>query len=280
MMLKIDTDKLYEVIKAFYTITRIKIAVYSSDFEEIAAYPQEQRGLCGLMDTCDRTRDCCRLATKALFEQCRDAEGHTVSHRCHAGLTEVAAPLLDNGQTIGYVIFGQITDEPDRELFTKDVLRRCSHYGFAKPLLRSLVEQVHFVSEEQISSLSFILSMITSYITTHHLAYSSARPPVYEILDYICSHLAQNLSVDALCSHFLVSRSCLYQITKPCMPDGVAEYVRTLRLQKAKELLVETDTPIWQIAERVGFRDYDYFLRSFKKYAGISAGQYRKKEQL
>lgn len=277
-MLKTNHDRLYEVIKAFYTITQIKIAVYNLNFEEIAAYPREQRGLCALMETCAEAEGCCHRTTSQLFARCREAGGSTVSHKCHAGLTEVAAPLLDNGQTIGYVIFGQITDDPDRQHFADDVIRRCSSYGFPENQLKRLAGEICFVSAEQIAALSFVLNMITSYIVTNHLAYASEQPLAHKILDEIHSDLTRDLSVNALCRRFGISRSTLYQIMAPFTPDGIAEYVKKLRLEKAARLLTDTDLPIWQIAESIGFRDYEYFLRCFKKYAGISAGQYRKKE--
>lgn len=277
-MLKTNHEKLYEVIKAFYTITQIKIAVYDLNFEEIAAYPREQRGLCALMTTYEEAENCCRTTTSQLFARCRDAGGGTVSHKCHAGLTEVAAPLLDNGQAIGYVIFGQITDDPDKRHFAGDVILRCQPYGFPEEQLRQLANEIRFVSTEQIKALSFVLSMITSYIVANHLAYASDQPLAHRIMDEIHSNPAADLSVNALCRRFGISRSMLYQIMAPFMPDGIAEYVKKLRLEKAEKLLRDTDLAVWQIAEMIGFRNYEYFLRCFKKYTGISAGQFRKKE--
>lgn len=59
---------------------------------------------------------------------------------------------------------------------------------------------------------------------------------------------------------------------------GIAEYIRTLRLQQAQTLLKESDIPITEIAASVGFDDYNYFRRVFKKETGCSAKKYRERK--
>ena len=52
--------------------------------------------------------------------------------------------------------------------------------------------------------------------------------------------------------------------------NGIASFIKLKRLTKAKELVLKTDMPIPTIADSVGFSDYNYFLRVFKKHYGIS----------
>lgn len=96
------------------------------------------------------------------------------------------------------------------------------------------------------------------------------------ILDYIEGNLSENLSGQALCRRFSISRSELYRLLREQAPQGVAAYIRGKRFQKACELLRDTNKPIWQVAEAVGYDDPNYFLRAFRREIGISAGKYRK----
>ena len=59
------------------------------------------------------------------------------------------------------------------------------------------------------------------------------------------------------------------------MSTGIAEHIKNLRIEEAKRLLVETDLPVYQIADQVGFTDYNYFCRVFKKEVGLPAKKYR-----
>ena len=96
------------------------------------------------------------------------------------------------------------------------------------------------------------------------------------ILKHIESDIASDLSVQALCQRFSVSKSELYRILREQAPQGVAAYIREKRFQKACELLRDTNKPIRQVAKAVGYDDPNYFLRAFRREIGISAGKYRK----
>ena len=53
-------------------------------------------------------------------------------------------------------------------------------------------------------------------------------------------------------------------------------YLDRVRIQKSKELLNQDDLKVYEIAERIGYKNVDYFHKKFKKYMGISPAEYRK----
>ncbi len=55
-----------------------------------------------------------------------------------------------------------------------------------------------------------------------------------------------------------------------------SEYLNTIRINKAKQLLAETSNKVFVIAEYVGYRDYKYFVQVFKNNEGVTPTQYRK----
>ena len=80
-------------------------------------------------------------------------------------------------------------------------------------------------------------------------------------------------------------REC-YRTFQTCLRTTPTEYLRTVRLQSACKLLMETDTPVTEIAQACGYSDQHYFSYCFKKYAGLSpnmlrqqAGEREKHEQ-
>lgn len=56
---------------------------------------------------------------------------------------------------------------------------------------------------------------------------------------------------------------------------GIAKYIKNKKLNKAKDLLKNTEDSIYDISMKVGFSDYNYFCRTFKKEVTISAKKYR-----
>ena len=57
---------------------------------------------------------------------------------------------------------------------------------------------------------------------------------------------------------------------------GFSDYVREERLKAAKKLLRNGESPVWAVAEAVGIKDSNYFVRLFKKREGVTPLQYRK----
>ena len=55
------------------------------------------------------------------------------------------------------------------------------------------------------------------------------------------------------------------------------EYVHTLRLEEAKQLLESGDAPLEAIAEQVGYEDAAFFGRLFRRKVGVTPIQYRKR---
>lgn len=83
-----------------------------------------------------------------------------------------------------------------------------------------------------------------------------------------------DLSVGALCAHFNISRSGLYQIAKTYFGKGIEQLTRELRIAKAKSILLTADYPVSEVAAMVGYNDYNYFIKVFKKETGVTPKRY------
>ncbi|QAY67456.1 response regulator [Paenibacillus protaetiae] len=84
-----------------------------------------------------------------------------------------------------------------------------------------------------------------------------------------------DLSIAKLCAHLHVSAGYFSTVFKRELKLTYGAYLLQLRMEIAKELLRTTDLKTFEIAEQVGFSDPNYFSLCFKKYAGISAKEYR-----
>lgn len=273
-----DTEKLRELIRAYYHLTHIRVAVYNPDFEEILAYPEQYTTFCHMLQANEAACRGCECSAAKMCEKCTVTQ-ETVIEKCHMGLTELVTPVYNGVSVIGYIMLGQITDEPDHEVFVRSVFRKAEEYGLDRQTVMEQVRQVQYYSTEQVLSSAQVVKALASYIVVSNLIYPTETLLAQSVLEYITDHLAADISVGALCERFSVSKSTLYRITRPYAPDGIAAYIRKLRCNKACDLLLHTDKTMSAIAEEVGYADTAYFLRSFKKEKGICAGDYRKSER-
>ncbi|MEC0093828.1 AraC family transcriptional regulator [Paenibacillus macquariensis] len=95
------------------------------------------------------------------------------------------------------------------------------------------------------------------------------------ILSYMMEHHHEPLSVEKLCVQFHVSRSFLFRIFKANTGVTMNEFLVSIRMTKAKELLQATDLAITAVAGRVGFQDVSHFCHTFKRLSGMTPSCYR-----
>ena len=79
-----------------------------------------------------------------------------------------------------------------------------------------------------------------------------------------------------IASRMCISRTHLNRKVKSITGGTTSDLVLSYRIAKAKELLLTTDLPVWEVAEKCGISDPAYFSTLFKKAVGKSPGQLRK----
>jgi two-component system response regulator YesN len=85
-----------------------------------------------------------------------------------------------------------------------------------------------------------------------------------------------NMNLNSICNYLNISVSHFSKIFKEVTGFTFLEVLTQIRMEKAKELLEETNLKIYEIAERVGFSDPHYFCISFKKIIGMTPKTYAK----
>jgi two-component system, response regulator YesN len=99
---------------------------------------------------------------------------------------------------------------------------------------------------------------------------------VEKALQYTREHYANSeLSLQKLCMQLHISTGYFSAVFKREVKMTYVQYVMQLRMETAKELLRSSDLKAFEIAERVGFADPNYFSFCFKKQVGISPKEYR-----
>ena len=99
---------------------------------------------------------------------------------------------------------------------------------------------------------------------------------IASVCDYIGQHYAENISLTTVAEHVGYSSKYMSRLFKESMNWNLSDYINYVRIEKAKELLRTTNEPIDEIQELVGIPSRTTFLRVFKKFEGITPGQYRK----
>ena len=104
----------------------------------------------------------------------------------------------------------------------------------------------------------------------------SENPLVDYAAEYIKHNFAENITLEKLAAETDVSRSYMSRKFKAVMGVNLRDYIRYIRIEKAKAMLIETNDSVSKISERCGFEDSNYFSYVFKQMENISPLEYRK----
>ena len=96
------------------------------------------------------------------------------------------------------------------------------------------------------------------------------------VIDYIAEHFEEKIYVDHLAEIINVSNDYFIKMFKDSIGRTPIDYINGLRVNKAMQYLVETDMPMADISDKIGFCNANYFHKIFKQYTDTSPLAYRK----
>lgn len=110
----------------------------------------------------------------------------------------------------------------------------------------------------------------------HDVTYNSRQATIVaKVLDHIRQHYAGEVRLQHLARAAAVSPKHLDVTFRRVTGVTPSQYLRRYRIEQAKHLLGETDAPVREIADAVGFTDSYYFSRAFRRSEGLSPIQFR-----
>ncbi|ANE47672.1 hypothetical protein SY83_16825 [Paenibacillus swuensis] len=121
--------------------------------------------------------------------------------------------------------------------------------------------------------------MITSYFThLIHLIHDENQQfgssAADQMMEYIHEHYVRDLSLKDIADHFSLSSGYVSTLFKQHTGENFKDYLNIYRVKKAKQIMDGETVKIADLAIRVGCNSANTFIRIFKKYEGISPGQY------
>ena len=274
MSLTIDNEKLTKLIMSLYNLVHVRIVVFDENFHEVFAIPRKYGALCESINGVPKMREACDHCAEMMCRKCA-ARGSLIVDTCHMGLTEAVAPIFENGAIIGYLMYGQFTNQRDRNALLKTVTGNGVKSGIPTDDFARSLESVQYKDDDEITGISEIIYVFAKYVYLENIVSSKKDGIAFRILEYIDNNLDKDLSSSALCDAFSVSRSNLYKILSPYISGGIADHVRNKRIERAKYLLWHTEYSASEISYMIGYYDVNYFKRVFSTKVGTSTYTYR-----
>lgn len=100
-----------------------------------------------------------------------------------------------------------------------------------------------------------------------------------KIESYVKEHYKEDISRDTIADVFFLTPEYLAKVYKRQTGHNLKDYIIGYRIEMAKQLLADDIKSISDISAEVGFDNFSYFSTVFKKYTGITPGEYRRSKK-
>ncbi len=186
-----------------------------------------------------------------------------------------------------YVFFEKVKKETIFAADVKMVIERLVN-SLNKYIEKNVLMYQPVILDAYLKQLSIIDSIYELNETFHSLlknavevlnknAAFTCTPEMKKILNYITENLQEEISLDTIAAFVNMNSSYFSRYFKSKTGGNFIDFLTSMRIEKAKELLAETDLTIEEISAMVGHVNKAYFTKVFKKVTGVNPGEFRRK---
>ncbi|WP_020619651.1 response regulator [Paenibacillus daejeonensis] len=121
-----------------------------------------------------------------------------------------------------------------------------------------------------------LIRLLIQSILRADQARQRCRLEVREAMAYIREQLHEPLTLPSIAAHVGLSTHHLSRLFREETGSTVGETLTRLRMEKAAELLTQTNLKVYEVADRVGIPSYRYFTQLFRKWTGVPPTDYKR----
>ena len=266
--------------RAFSEATGLPVALRPVESWQLPHHGQRSENpFCAMLATKSRACAACLQVQQKLSENARH---EAASETCQAGLCDTAVPVRLGDKLVGFLHTGQIfRKQPTHAQFNR-VAQLCADWGIEvnREKLKAAYFDTRVLSPKEHEAIVKLLqifaqhlSIVSNQITVQE---RTAEPLVItRAKDFINQHQAEDLSLGQVAKAVNTSTFYFCKRFKKVTGINFTDYVSRLRIENSKNLLLNPNLRISEIAYEVGFQSLTHFNRVFKKIVGQSPTEYR-----
>ena len=139
--------------------------------------------------------------------------------------------------------------------------------------IEAIYSTIHFTDIQAIIK-DTLNKIITEFETEPH----SSKHAIHIVKQYIHKHYGKDLSLNLLADQVFFTPRYLSSLFIEETGGGINKYIKNLRMEKAKDMLINTNMKINDICKKVGYSNVSYFCKSFQEDFGTTPEKYRQSQ--
>ncbi len=266
--------------RAFSEATGLPVALRSVESWQLPHHGKRfENPFCAIL--AQKSRAC--AACLQVQQQLSDTAGeHPQTITCPAGLCDIAIPVRMGDQLIGFLTTGQVFCRKPTEAQFNRTAKLLADWGVETDAVglrdayfdtRVLSSREHASIVKLLSIFAEHLSMVSNQIIVRE---QNAEPPVItRAKQFINDHQTEDLSLEQVARSVHTSKFYFCKIFKRSTGINFTDYLSRVRTERARNLLLNPNLRVSEIAYEVGFQSLTHFNRIFKRILGQSPTEYR-----
>jgi AraC-like DNA-binding protein/ligand-binding sensor protein len=268
--------------RAFSDATELPLSLRPAEFWQLADHGKSRENpFCALMA---KTSKSCAACLRIQEEIGRAAgTGRSATMTCFAGLSDTAVPVFLGERAIGFLQTGQVALSRLSQSRFQEIARQIIEWGSKIDLTEAKEAYFHsrVLSERQYTAMIRLLESFARHLSliANQIAIQEdeQEPPlVRRARAYIAGHHADAVTLDQVANAMHVSTYYFCKMFKKATGLTFTDYLGRVRIEKAKNLLLNPHLRVSEIAYDIGFQSLTHFNRVFKQVAGESPTRYRR----
>jgi AraC-like DNA-binding protein/ligand-binding sensor protein len=274
-------SRLYRDFESAYTeVTGLPVSLRSVETWQLPLHgKRKENPFCALMAEKSRT---CAACLQMQEDLARGGMEGPCAKTCAYGLTELAVPIKLGPQTIGFLQTGQVLRRKPTEARFRRVVARTggASADWKNGRARAAFFRTPVVSSQRLSSVTALLSIFAVHLSQQGnqiaVQQENAEPPVIaRAKQFIRQHYSEDLTLGQVSSAVHTSLYYFCKLFRRVTGLTFTEFVSRTRVEKAKNLLLNPNLRISEIAYESGFQSLTHFNRVFRNVVGESPTDYR-----
>jgi AraC-like DNA-binding protein len=266
--------------RAFGEATGLPVSLHPVESWQLPIHgKRNENPLCARM--ADKSRACagCLQVQQKLAESAR-FEPATIT--CQLGLVDTAVPVRLGEKLIGFLQTGQVLRKNVSDTQIDRTAKLIAEWGvgMTRDQLQSAYLGTKVLSSKQYDSMIKLLSifaehisLVSNQIVVHQ---QNGEPPsITRAKEFIVENHEEDISLGQVAKAVNTSTFHFCKTFKKTTGLNFTEYVSRVRVEKAKNLLLNPNLRVSEIAYQVGFQSLTHFNRVFKRITGQSPTAYR-----
>jgi len=203
---------------------------------------------------------------------------------CEVGMFDTAVPVKLGAKVVGYLQTGQVFRKQPTEAQFKKVLGLTKEWGIVanRAELHEAFFGTRVISPKQHESVVKLLSIFSQHLSLLSnqivVQQENSEPPVIRRAKlFINEHQTEDLTLGQVAKAVNTSTFYFCKMFKKATGINFTDYLSRVRIEKSKNLLLNPNLRVSEIAFEVGFQSLTHFNRVFKKILGQSPTEYRAK---